>query len=261
MGPERPVHPQLRTIHAGNASPLTLDGTRTFVVGERTPAIIDPGPALDEHMDAVTELIGDSATASILITHAHPDHSDAAEPLAARLHAAVRAFELDTLRDGDVIRTDAGALVALYTPGHRPDHFAFHWPDAGVVFCGDLMMGGQNTALVATPEGNLTDYLASLEKLRTLGARTFYPTHGPAFDDPAAAIDRYIAHRAEREAQVLAALAAGAANEDDILDRVYGTTLAPELRGAARGATRAYLEHLERTGQVARAHAGSWIRT
>src|SRR5687768_8517480 len=101
MGPVRPVRPQLAMVHAGNASPLTLDGTRTYIAGQHNLVIIDPGPALDAHMDAVALQVGDGVVAAILITHAHPDHSDAAEPLARRLRAPVRALELGTLADGD----------------------------------------------------------------------------------------------------------------------------------------------------------------
>jgi glyoxylase-like metal-dependent hydrolase (beta-lactamase superfamily II) len=259
MGATRPVRPLLAMVQAGNASPLTLDGTRTYLVGQRSPVIVDPGPALDAHMDAVAQQVGDGVVAAILITHAHPDHSDAAEPLARRLHAPVRAFELGTLRDGDAVHTDAGTLVALHTPGHRADHVIFHWPEEAAVFCGDLMMGGQTTALVATPEGNLTHYLESLARMRALNARTLYPAHGPPFTAPASAIDSYVQHREEREAQVLAALSNGPATEDAILDSVYGGALAPELRTAAAGAVRAYLEHLALAGRVSRSRSGAWL--
>jgi glyoxylase-like metal-dependent hydrolase (beta-lactamase superfamily II) len=258
MGTLRPVRPLLAMVHAGNASPLTLDGTRTYVVGRGSPVIIDPGPALDAHMDAVAQQVGNGVVAAILITHAHPDHSDAAEPLAMRLRAPLRALELGTLHDGDVVHTDAGTLVALHTPGHRADHVAFHWLEEGAVFCGDLMMGGQSTALVATPEGNLTDYLESLARLRAVNARTLYPAHGPPFTAPASAIDAYVHHREERQAQVLAALSNGPATEDAILDSVYGDALVAELRTAAAGAVRAYLEHLETAGRVS-SRGGAWM--
>ncbi|HEX7119903.1 MAG TPA: MBL fold metallo-hydrolase [Longimicrobiales bacterium] len=250
----------IRTILAPNPSPMTLDGTRTFVVGRRRVAVIDPGPALDAHLDAVADTIGDGVVECILVTHGHPDHAAGAPALAERFGAPVRSHAAGTLRDGAAVETDAGALVAVATPGHSPDHFAFHWPAGGAVFCGDLMMGGLDTALVAAPEGDLTDYLASLERVRAHAPRAIHPAHGPAFEDPTAAIDVYIAHRRAREAQVLAALDAGAATPDALADAVYGRELHPMLRDFTRRTIVAYLEHLERAGRVRRGADGRWAR-
>ncbi|HEX6937910.1 MAG TPA: MBL fold metallo-hydrolase [Longimicrobiales bacterium] len=247
----------IRTILAPNPSPMTLDGTRTFVVGRRRVAVIDPGPALGAHADAVADAIGDGVVACLLVTHGHADHVEGAPALADRLGAPIRSHAAGTLRDGDAVETDAGTLVAVATPGHAPDHFAFHWPAGRAVFCGDLMTGGMDTALVAAPEGDLTAYLASLERVRALAPRVIHPAHGPAFEDPGAAIDAYIRHRREREAQVLAALAAGAASLDGIARAVYGPDLHRALREFTRGTTAAYLEHLERAGRVRRV-AGEW---
>jgi len=240
----------LRALLAPNPSPMTLDGTRTFVIGERRVAIVDPGPAIDSHIDAISAVIAGADVAGILLTHAHPDHADGADVLAQRASAPVFAAAHGTLRDGDVLVTDAGDIVALATPGHTPDHFAFYWPAERAVFCGDLLMGGLDTALVAHPEGDLTRYLASLARLRTLEPRVIHPAHGPDFDDPAAALDAYVRHREEREAQVLAALAAGAKNAGEVVDRVYGESLDPALRAAATAAVRAYLAHLRATGRM-----------
>jgi glyoxylase-like metal-dependent hydrolase (beta-lactamase superfamily II) len=127
---------------------------------------------------------------------------------------------------------------------------SFHWKDAGAVFCGDLMMGGQNTALVASPEGNLADYLASLERIRALHARVILPAHGAPFDSPDAAIDAYVVHRREREQQVMHALRTGQNTLDAIVTSVYGAQLAVDLRLAASGAVLAYLDHLVRNHSV-----------
>ncbi len=248
----------IRTVLAPNPSPMTLDGTRTYLVGRRRVAVMDPGPALDAHLDAVAEEIGDGVVVGVLVTHAHPDHDGGTAALAKRLGAPVRSHAAGTLADGDAIETDAGAVVAAATPGHSPDHVAFHWPAGGAVFCGDLMLGGMDTALVAAPEGNMAAYLASLERIRTLEPRVIYPAHGPAFEDPPAALDAYVRHRREREAQVVAALAAGPAELDALVEAVYGPGLDPGVREFAAGAAVAYLEHLERAGRVCRRVDARW---
>ena len=252
--------PAPRHVRAPNASPLTLDGTRTWLVGTSRVAVIDPGPDLAPHLHAIAAAVHAHAgaeVAAILVTHDHPDHAPGAAPLGRMLGAPVLAFVAGTLRPGDAVRTDAGALVAVATPGHAPDHVAFHWPEAEAVFVGDLLLGGQESTLVAPPEGDLTEYLASLERLRALRPRILYPTHGEPFSDADAALERYRRHREERETAVLAALAAGPASADLVLERVYGATLDPRLRAAAAGATLAYLAHLQHLGRVRRA-GGSW---
>jgi glyoxylase-like metal-dependent hydrolase (beta-lactamase superfamily II) len=245
----------LRVLPAANVSPLTLDGTRSYLVGAQTIAIIDPGPADAAHIRALARLAG-SAPVTILLTHTHPDHADAAPELARRIGAEIRSVEGGTLSHGDQISTDAGRLVAVATPGHTPDHVSFHWPAAGAVFCGDLMMGGHDTALVAPPEGDLAEYLDSLVRLRTLAPRLILPSHGPPITDPPAALERYARHRRARLAAVRAAIAAGASSLDELIDEVYGRELEAVLRGPARGAVLAYVEYLRDTGQIAAAGAG-----
>jgi glyoxylase-like metal-dependent hydrolase (beta-lactamase superfamily II) len=231
-----------RVVTAANPSPMTLDGTHTYLVGRRRVAVIDPGPALAAHREAIVEVVGDGE-AEILLTHGHPDHAAGAAALAERLGAPVRAAAAGVV-DGRRFTTDGGELVAVATPGHAPDHYAFHWPDAGAVFVGDLMMGGQDTTLVAPPEGDLGAYLSSLERVRSLRADVLYPAHGPPFRDAPAAIAAYMAHRRDREARVVAALQEGPLSVDALVDAVYGGELDARLREAARGATHAYLRHL-----------------
>jgi glyoxylase-like metal-dependent hydrolase (beta-lactamase superfamily II) len=240
----------MRSFLAPNASPMTLDGTRTYVVGRGRVAVLDPGTADPGHLDALVAAIGDADEAIILVTHQHPDHAPGAVELAGRVGASVRSVAAGTLRDGQRIETDEGDLIVLVTPGHCPDHAAFHWPAESAIFCGDLMMGGLDTAVVAAPEGSIAEYLASLERLRRLEPAVIYPSHGPPFTEPDSAIDRYVRHRRDREEQVLAALAAGARDVAAITDQVYGESLNPGLRPFAESAVEAYMQHLRETGRL-----------
>jgi glyoxylase-like metal-dependent hydrolase (beta-lactamase superfamily II) len=266
--------PRPRTLLAPNASPMTLDGTTTHIVGRRLAAVIDPGSDDERHIDAILAELKDAERTVIIVTHYHPDHSAGAAELATRTGGALlggrsgrqpkragdetgggttepggqaaRAAGGGLLADGVSIRTDEGDLVVLRTPGHSPDHIALHWSEGNAIFCGDLMMGGLDTAVVAAPEGDLQDYMDSLERLRDLHPAVIYPAHGPVFTDPAAAIDRYLAHRRQRLEQVRAALEAGAEGVSSITDVVYGADLDPGLREFAEAAVEAYLEHLQR---------------
>lgn len=242
----------LREVLAPNASPMTFDGTRTFLVGQRSVVVLDPGSEEEAHLDAVARAIGDGVCTGVIVTHEHPDHADGAAVLAERLRAPVRRFADGTLQEGERLETGAGHLVVLATPGHTPDHVALHWPEREAVFCGDLMMGGADTALVAWPEGDLGAYLGSLERLRRLRPRIIHPAHGPDIRKPLAVIDRYVEHRAERQRQVLAALEAGATDLGALVDAVYGDALPPGFRQIAGDAVRAYVEHLIAQGLLGR---------
>jgi glyoxylase-like metal-dependent hydrolase (beta-lactamase superfamily II) len=239
-----------RAFTAPNASAMTLTGTVTYVIGDADVAIIDPGSADAAHIDALSAAVAGASSVRILLTHDHPDHSGGARQLARRVDGRVFSIGTGMLRDGSVIPTDHGDLTTLATPGHTPDHAAFHWPAGKAIFCGDLMMGGLDTALVAAPEGDLGLYLTSLERIRNLAPEIIYPAHGPAFTDPQAALDRYVQHREKREQQVLAAAASGVCGLDGITDVVYGPDLDPELRSYARAAIQAYLKHLLDTDRM-----------
>jgi hydroxyacylglutathione hydrolase len=250
----------LRTLIAPNPSPMTLDGTRTFVVGRARPVVIDPGPDAPQHLDAIERALGGFAPAAILLTHAHGDHADAAPPLAARTGAPVwighgalhppRGFAR-WLADGDEVETDAGPLRAIATPGHAPEHLAYLW--GRTLFAGDAFMGGADTTLVAPPEGDLAAYLRTLDRVAELPIDIILPAHGPAIDSPAAAVQRYRAHRHERIAQVVEALrTTGSERPADILDAVYGPTLHPALRPAAEGSLKAILTYLRNETEAPR---------
>lgn len=229
----------LRSLLAPNPSPMTLEGTRTFIVGDRQPVVIDPGPAIDAHVDAITRTLDGVTPTAILVTHAHADHADAAEALSRATGAPI------WIGGHDEIETDAGVLRFVSTPGHTPDHVAIAWPAGNAVFVGDLLMGTGDTTLVASPEGDLRAYLASLDILERIGASAFHPAHGPTIRDPDAALARYRRHRRDRIEQVRTALASGLpAEADTLLEPVYGASLVPSLRDAARGSLEAILEYL-----------------
>jgi glyoxylase-like metal-dependent hydrolase (beta-lactamase superfamily II) len=244
-----------RVLRAGNASLMTLDGTRTYIVGERSPLVIDPGPADAAHLAAIVEALAGAVPAAILLTHDHPDHAAGAPALAERVGAPIRALRAGPgilpLGDGEEVHGDGGSVRVVGTPGHTPDHAAFWWtgdsaPGDGAVFVGDLLMGAGDTTLVAAPEGDLAAYLLSLDRVGTLAPAILYPAHGPPLADPPGAIRRYREHRQSRIRQVAAALRAipGAAPED-LVSPVYGDALPRVLRRAAEGSIRAIVEYLE----------------
>lgn len=249
----------IRTLLAPNPSPMTLDGTRTFVVG---CVVIDPGQNNPAHLDAIVGALEGAPLAAILLTHAHSDHSAAAIPLARRtgapvmmargaLHQPFNNGEVARwLADGDEVETDAGPLRAIATPGHAPEHLAFLW-NGDTLFAGDAFMGGSDTTLVAPPEGDLAAYLGTLDRVAELAPSRILPAHGPPIEDVAAAVGRYRAHRMERIEQVVRALrAAGPAHPAEILDAVYGAALHPGLRIAAEGSLHAILAYLRATDRV-----------
>jgi glyoxylase-like metal-dependent hydrolase (beta-lactamase superfamily II) len=228
---------------------MTLGGTITYVVGRSRIAIIDPGSDSPDHLGALAAVAGEADRAVIIVTHDHPDHSTGALQLAERMNAALLGGRAGLLAEGIRVDTDDGDLVVIRTPGHSPDHIALHWPEASAIFCGDLMMGGLDTAVVAAPDGDLGAYLDSLERLRSLRPAVIYPAHGPPFTEPDEALDRYVRHRRVRLDQVRAAIAVGDRDAKSITDRVYGDSLDPDLRPFAVAAVDAYLAYL-RAGRV-----------
>ena len=229
---------------------MTLDGTRTFIVGERDPVVIDPGPHDDAHLAAIETALAGARPLAILLTHDHPDHAAGAPALAERTGAPIRGGKGHPLAEGEELSGDGGTIRAVGTPGHAPDHFSFWWsgalaPARGALFVGDLFMGQGDTTLVAWPEGDLADYLRSLDRVEGLAPEILYPTHGPPIADPAEAVRRYRGHRVARIREVVEARrAAPGAAPGELVDRVYGATLHPALRQAAEGSIRAIVEYL-----------------
>lgn len=249
----------MRTLVAANPGPLTLDGTRTYIVGSDPCVVIDPGPDLADHLDAVEVTLGSAEVAAICITHHHADHAAGAAELRLRLaaplaaapdSAALAGLDLPEipLRPGGRVDFGAGHLRVVATPGHCADHVCFHWPAARALFAGDVIMG-EGTSMIAPPEGDMAAYLATLERLAGLDLEVIYPGHGPTVEAAAEKIEEYIAHRRGREAQVVAALAAGASSPATIRARVY-EDLDPRLHRAAEGSVLAHLEKLVDEGRV-----------
>lgn len=226
-------------------------------MGSRTIAIIDPGPDVDHHVRALASAVAQAEHVSIVLTHGHGDHADAAPALAeatgARVHGPHGVDGVDErLADGDSVYTDEGALVAIHTPGHTPEHLSFSWPGRRALFVGDLFLGVGDTTWVAEYPGCVADYLRSLERVGAMDLQVMYPTHGPPLEDPANAIDRFAAHRRSRIEQARHAVRAHPdADIEGLLDAVYGTELPDALRGAARMSLSALVEYV-RDGESTR---------
>lgn len=243
----RPPRTSVRRFLAPNPGPFTFDGTRSYVVGGgRGPAaVIDPGPSDDNHLSALAEAVADADTVLILVTHAHADHAAGAPALARRTGA--RLADLDTVHDGQVFPTSAGSLLAVSTPGHARRHFCFHLPNQQAVFTGDMILGRGDTTWVGEYRGGVADYLASLDRLETLGAGVFHPGHGDPVLDPKGAVGRFREHRLNRIEQVRQALAAGAPPDPrSVASRVYGP-LPPDVFDMAAKGVEGILDYLSAT--------------
>jgi len=241
---------------APNPSPMTLDGTNTWVIaepGSSSAVVVDPGPDDEAHLRRVLAeaVAGDRRVARIVLTHGHPDHSAGAPRLAELTGAPVQAADParrlgpEGLADGDVVTTGGCELRVIATPGHSADSVCLLLPADDALFTGDTVLGRGTT--VIAQDGNLGDYLRTLAQLRDLAeARqvgTLLPGHGPVLADPLAALDYYLAHRAERLDQVRSALAAGATTPAEIVALVY-TDVDPSAWPAAEWSVRAQLDYL-----------------
>lgn len=235
-------------IRAANPGPFTLSGTNTWIVGRDPAYVIDPGPDLSEHLDAVAAAAAArGGIGGIAVTHGHADHTAGVAGLAARaggppVAAAAWGGAEVRLADGDAF----GPLLVVATPGHAADHVAF--VAGGAAFTGDAVLGEGSVFLTPDP-GALGGYLAGLARLRAMGLVAIFPGHGPPVADPDAKLDEYVAHRLDRERRLLDALARGLRLHDDLLDDAWSDAPA-FLRPAAVVTLHAHLDKLAEEGRL-----------
>jgi glyoxylase-like metal-dependent hydrolase (beta-lactamase superfamily II) len=253
-------------LHAANPGPMTGEGNWTYLIGDRHPVLIDAGVGHASHLDAIAEAapLGPSL---VLVTHAHSDHISGAPAIKARWPAAhfkkypwpIRDPDVGWiwLADGSIVDTDEGPLTALLTPGHAPDHLAFWHADSRTLFVGDMLVQDSTVVIPASHGGSLALYLRSLERMRELNPARALPAHGPVIDDPLALIQKYVEHRAQREAQVLGAIDAGGSTVESIAAKIY-PALVEALVPMARESVLAHLHKLADEGRVRR-DGDRWI--
>ena len=269
--------PLVRRVLAPNPSPYTYTGTQTYLVGaDQAVAVIDPGPADPDHIEAIVAAVGEARIAAIMCTHTHRDHSPAARPLAARTGAPIvgcaplaidsdlprsdESFDHDyapdrVMEDGEAMTGPGWTLRAVATPGHVSNHLCFALEESGALFTGDHVMAW-STSVVVPPDGDMGDYMKSLERLYERDDRVYYPAHGPAVDKPRQLVRGMIGHRRQREAQILRLLGEAPRTAAEFVPAMY-KGLDPRLTGAAEMSVTAHLLDLERRGLVSRPE-GLW---
>ncbi|MEO1015027.1 MAG: MBL fold metallo-hydrolase [Pseudomonadota bacterium] len=271
------LSPLIRRVIARNPGPFTYTGSGTYIIGrEAGPvAVIDPGPDLPEHIDALLDAIGEATVSHILITHTHQDHCGGARAFAERAGAPIlgfgphptpkdkpmaespaleedgdAAFAPDTeIGDGHVVAGDGWRLEAIHTPGHLSNHLCFALPEEKALFTGDHVMGW-STTVVAPPDGDMGAYMESLDLLLARDDARYYPTHGAPIDAPQRFVRAIRAHRRIRDGQILEQLRDGKTRIPEIVDAVY-QGLDPRLKPAAALNVLAHLIRLQRVGDVA----------
>jgi glyoxylase-like metal-dependent hydrolase (beta-lactamase superfamily II) len=234
-------------IRAANPGPFTLTGTNSWIVGRDPAWLVDPGPALPEHLDALDqELAARGGLAGLALTHDHPDHAEGVSAIRARFPDAPLAAARG---DVDVLLSDEsvfGPLEAVRTPGHAPDHLAF--VVERVALTGDAVLG-EGSVFISPDPGALASYLEGLRKLRRRELELLCPGHGPLVRDPAAKLDEYVAHRLDRERRLIAALEDGKRTVRELLDAVWDDA-PPVLRPAATVTLAAHLDKLADEGRL-----------
>lgn len=263
------VSPLIRRVTANNPGPFTFMGTGTYIVGRGEVAVIDPGPDMGDHLEAIQAAIPGERVSHILVTHHHLDHSPLARPLsgitgakvwgravktpvvedAVKLEAGYDQFTPDIpLEGGEIIEGAGWTFEAVHTPGHTSNHICYALREENALFSGDHIMGW-STTVVTPPDGNMGDYLRSLEKVRERGFSTLWPTHGPPIREVEPFIDAYAAHRRDRERQILDRLAAGHSRIKAMVPTIYAA-VDPRLHPAAAHSVLAHMIELVKAGQV-----------
>jgi glyoxylase-like metal-dependent hydrolase (beta-lactamase superfamily II) len=237
-----------RIVQAGNRGPFTLGGTRTFLIGEKITAVIDPGPDVEEHARALFHALAGAMEVRIILTHGHADHAGSARILSEAFGAPVLgapSMGFLPLKDQERVPTDEGDLISLTTPGHTRDHVAFYWPRAKALFAGDMVLGRGTTTWLGEYPGCVADYLASLQRVLDLAPDIVYPAHGPAIRSPRKTLETYRDHRLARLEQVQAVRKGNpGASVEEILQAVYGENLPARTSVAARRSIQVMLHHL-----------------
>ena len=264
------VSPSIRRVVANNPGPFTFLGTWTYIVGKGEVAVIDPGPDMADHLEALLAATRGETITTILTTHTHSDHSPLARPLAERTGAtiygrtapgagpsAVRVEEDDdglfrpdvTVADGQLIEGPGWALEAVATPGHISNHVCYGLPQENALFSGDHVMGW-STTVISQPDGDMSDYYASLDKVGARGFDILWPTHGPPITEVAPFLAAYKAHRLDRERQILEQIAAGHGRISQMVPILYAA-VDSRLHPAAAGSVFSHLIHMVRQGVIA----------
>lgn len=265
------VTPLVRRVICNNPGPFTLYGTGTYIVGHGNVAVIDPGPADSNHIDAIAAALEGEEITHQVVTHTHNDHSPGCRLLSGHTDAPTYGFgphgagkreegvqveeggdmefmPVHEIRHGDVIEGSGWSLEAVYTPGHTSNHICYGLREEGVLFSGDHVMGW-STSVISPPDGDMTAYMESLRLLLGRDDTSYWPTHGPRIDHPKAHVKAFISHREERESQIMACLKDGVFSIEEMVPRMY-VGLNPALTPAAGRSVFAAIVRLVDSGQV-----------
>lgn len=264
------VSPLVRRVIANNPGPFTFTGTGVYIIGHGDVCVIDPGPDMTDHFEALKAALDGETVSHVLVTHSHMDHSPLAHPLARWAGCSVLAsgeiskpgdsevrmeagddarFRPDAaLSDGTLVQGNGWTIEAIATPGHTSGHICYALLEENCLFSGDHIMGW-STTVISPPDGDMDDYLTSLEKIAARNFSTIWPTHGPPITEPKPFVDAYIAHRLDREAQIITQLAKGQTKIKEFVPIMYAN-VDSRLWPAACHSVMAHVARLVKNGRV-----------